>query len=141
MNAVRVIALVVHVVGLVLGAFFAAVAIGSVLENFESDSRELALSRIATAAALVIVLMAFGFALVRRGFVIAAPAMFALSFGSVGFIVAANTRIMAKHFAPAGPEELDALYSAAAIEIGVVSALALLCWVWTVRNSQFPLLK
>ena len=140
MSFLRATALIIHGCGLVLGAFFAATAVGSVFDNFANDIPGVALSRIAVAVALASLTAAYGLALAWRGFTPIAPFLFAFSYGALGLIIHGNTRAMAKNFAPSPMHDVIDLNVAAMVQIAVVVGVALLGWVWTMRQSRFPLL-
>jgi hypothetical protein len=136
----RTAAFLIHIAGLALGVFFAIVATDSAFVNLETDSVGVALSRITTAGALILVTAAFLFILVRRGFATVAPVMFGVSYGTLGITVAGISRIIAKDFAPASPDELPSLYSQSYLIIAIAIAVTLAAWIWTYRKSRFPLL-
>jgi len=138
MNVGRALLLLLYVGELAVAAFFAALAVGSVLDNMAQDPFDIALSRIAVAAGLSLVVMAFAGLLSLRGFARAAPFLFALSFVAVG-VTTSVTRGIAKGFPTATDAELPALY---ALHITIITAalvLAAVAWWWTKRQSRFPL--
>jgi hypothetical protein len=140
MEAFRRIALFVHVVGLAFGLFMAVVAFDSVVTNFATDYWNVALSRIATATSVTAVAVSFCLLLPLRGFTPVAPALFAISFAIVAFMVQANGRAMAKSFAPADPSEFGFLYGMAIAQILFAFAVAVSAWLWTYRHSRHPIL-
>lgn len=137
MKAARTILLLLHIGGLAIGAFVAGLAALSVIDNFGSDSPERAAHRIASAAALFLVTVAFGRVFVLRGFTPLAPLLFALSFIGVGVVVNVNTLLVAKNFAPSEATALD--YVVSTSEIAVACLLAWAALMWTRRQSRFPL--
>jgi len=130
----------VHLAALGLGLFLAFLAAQSVIQNFASDSPEVALSRIATVATLVAIVLGFVMILQWRGFVADAPFFFVLSYAAVGAVVSGNSRGMAKQFAGVPVGDLPSAYLTSGAQIGVVCLLALGAWIWTFQRSRFPLI-
>lgn len=139
MGSARTIAFTVHLIALSAGVFLAIAATHSALENLPRDHADVALSRFATAGVLVGVTAAFCIALVTRGFTSSAPLMFVISYALVGLSVSANTRAMAKQFAPAAPEELPTLYATASFQVLIALTIAAAAWLWTYCRSRYPL--
>ncbi|MBL9095686.1 MAG: hypothetical protein JNK07_02065 [Alphaproteobacteria bacterium] len=134
---IRTALLVVHVVGVALGMLIAALGIRSVIENYPTDSLDVALSRTTTTSTITVIAVSYIVTLIRRGFTPEAPLLYALSFGVAGLVVEANGRMMAKDFAPSVATSSDYAISTTWI---VAAWLAALCAIiWTYRRSRFPL--
>jgi hypothetical protein len=114
-------------------------AIGSVVENLPRDSQDVALSRIATAATLVTLTVAYALTLARRGFAKPAPFLFGTSFLVTGITVDMYGRAIAKSPAPFALEELPAVFGGALVPLAIVLSGSLAAWLWTHRKSRFPL--
>ena len=139
-RAGRAVMLLVHLAALGVGLVVAFLVVQSFVQNAAGDSPEIALSRIATAATLVAIVLAFVMILQWRGFSPDAPFYFALSYAAVGAVVSGNARAMAKQFAPAAPNEVTFMYVTSSAQIAVVCLLALGAWAWTYQRSRFPLI-
>jgi hypothetical protein len=140
MRVMRRVALALHIAGLTVGVFLSVGAAHSVLENMPTDSTHRIEQRVATAFALALVTAAFCFVLVRRGFAVLAPLMLVTSYALFSVVVAMYSNGLAKGFAPAAPDELPALYANASLMIAGGFVIAVAAWIWTYRNSRFPLL-
>ena len=132
MKIVRAITLALYVLGLAFGAYVAA-AVVMLPESMGGWSR------IVVAMALLCVVAAYGAVMVRRGFAVIAPVLFAFSYIAVGVVVDVNTRAMAKHFAPADPKDVPMLYTVTGAEIIAVVLIAAACCWWVARRSRYPL--
>lgn len=130
----------VHLAMLIAGVFIAIMALQSFADNFGRDSTEIALSRLATPAVLISVVLAFVMILQWRGFSVEAPFLFLLSYISIGAAVSGNGRAMAKHFGAAPPEALTSLYLTSGAQILLVALMALGAWALTYQRSRFPLI-
>lgn len=122
---------------LTVAAFFAALGVGSVLEDFAGDP--IGLSRVATAGALVSVLIALVAVLLTRGFhaacTISLRAELLRLWSDRGHVQSSN----GQKLCPPIRRNCRGLYGMAVAIIVAAFMIAVVSWWFTKRLSRFPL--
>lgn len=105
-----------------------AIGLWDTVANYGAEYFALTLERGGTSIALLALMLAHAIALLKRGFRITAPFVFAFSYIVVGLTLSFWLRMMGKGFAPASENETLGLYVEGLLIICTV--VAAVVWGW-----------